>query len=47
MVTFEPCDHYQLMVEAFVKAVRAGDTSDFNDSRALTGILSEIISYRD
>ena len=22
-------------------------TSDFNDSRALTGILSEIISYRD
>tara|TARA_B100000963_G_scaffold134435_1_gene116923 strand:+ start:2354 stop:3304 length:951 start_codon:yes stop_codon:yes gene_type:complete len=47
MVTFEPCDHYQLMVEAFVKAVRGGETSDFNDSRALTGILSEIISYRD
>ena len=47
MVTFEQCDHYQLMVEAFVRAVRGGEISDFSDSRALTGILSEIISYRD
>ena len=46
MVTFEPCDHYQLMVEAFIRAVREDEPSDFNDSRALTKVLSEIISYR-
>ena len=46
-VTFEPCDHYQLMVEAFVKAVREGKAPDFSDSRALTETLTEIITYRN
>ena len=46
-VTFEPCDHYQLMVEAFVKAVREGKAPDFSDSRTLTEILTEIITYRN
>ena len=46
MFTFASCDHYQLMVEAFIKAVREDEPSDFNDSRALTKVLSEIISYR-
>tara|TARA_B100000925_G_scaffold249292_1_gene200276 strand:- start:371 stop:1081 length:711 start_codon:yes stop_codon:yes gene_type:complete len=46
-VTFEPCDHYQSMVKAFVKAVREGKAPDFSDSRTLTEILTEIITYRN
>ena len=46
-VTFAPCDHYQKMVEAFIESVREGRRPDFDDSRTLTSILTEILSYRD
>ena len=46
-VIFEPCDHYQKMVEAFVKSVYEGRQPNFDDSRALTGILADILTYRD
>ena len=45
-VTFAPCDHYQKMVEAFAKSVHEGRQPNFDDSRALTGILTEILSHR-
>jgi len=46
-VTFAPCDHYQQMVEAFMTSVQEGRKPDFDDSRTLTSILTEILSYQD
>lgn len=46
-VTFAACDHYHLMVESFITSVRSGHKPDFADSRVLTGILRDILSYRD
>ena len=43
-ITFEPCDHYQLMIEAFLNAVQKGHKADFSDSRILTSVLKDILS---
>ena len=46
-ITFEACDHYQRMIEAFILAVREGRKPDFTDSRTLTGVLTDILACRD
>ena len=41
-VRFAPCDHYQLMVEDFVKAVHEGRPADLSQSYHLTKILAQM-----
>ena len=43
VVTFEPCDQYQLMVEDFVYAVDEGRCTDSSQSYHLTRLLSEMV----